>query len=245
MPMPRPGWGSWIIDVLWNQGPSVSTAHPGIEWREDFQPGVDRGHMIGVVEVLVDELPVAPDVEVQGRGIAQGTEIVVPRAPGKGFPVILERRRITRDVDEDEVVPDGMAHRNQTRCVFPGVRVVAATAEEVGTHAQAAVEAVDPGMVGTGQNRLTLARLRHHDSPAMPADIVENPDHAVVIAHDDEWHARHLHRRDIAWLRNIVTETGEHPGAGEESLVLRLQPFGTGVAFVGKAAAVTGCRPES
>ena len=244
MPMPRPGWGSRIRRRVVKPGTLRVDGHPGVERREDFQLGVDRGHVIGVVEVLIDELPVALDVEVQGRGIVEGAEVVITGAPGERFPVILEFRRVARDVDEDEVMPDGMAHRHQTRRVPSGIRIVAAATEKMGAHAQAAVEAVDPRMIGTGQDRLAPAPFRHHDRPAMPADIVEDPDHAVVIAHDDERHAGHLHRRDVSRLGNVVTETGKHPCAGEDSLVLRLQPLGAGVAFVGKAAAVSGRRPE-
>ena len=196
--------------------------------------------MVGVVEILVDQLPVALHVEIQPAGMAQGGEVVGCGAPGEGLPMLLEGRRLAGDVDEDEVVPQRMAHRHQPRRVGAGVAVVAAAAVEMRPCAQPAVQPVGPAVIGAGQQLPVPARRGHHHRAAMAADVVEDADGALAVAQDEQRHAGHLHRAGIALAGDVVAEAGQHPGAREDALVLRLQPVGTGVAAVGKAAALAG-----
>jgi hypothetical protein len=98
---------------------------------ELLQLGMHGGHMIGIEEVLEDELPVARDIELQGVGITQGGKVVVAHAPRERFPVGFEIDRLARKINEHQIVPDRMAHRHQARRIRPRVRIVALAAEEM------------------------------------------------------------------------------------------------------------------
>ena len=196
-----------------------------------------REHMVGLDVVLHGELPVRLDVEAHRAGMAHGREVVVGETFGRRGEVFGERRRLAVGVDEDPVVPDLGPHRHQARCVLAGLHdVVAVAAVEMGPRAQGAVQAVGPGMVGAGQQLQTRTGLGDHHRAAMAADVVEDAHGALAVTQQEQGHARGLDRHGIARFGNLMGETRDEPGAGEQAFVFEFLPALRGVADIGQGA---------
>jgi hypothetical protein len=90
-------------------------------------------------------------------------------------------------------------------------------------------------MVGAGQQAFALAGFGNDDRAAMAADIVEDADHAIVVAQQHQGHAGQFDGAGIALFGHIVAEARQHPGTRKEALVLQIEPGRVGVAMVRQA----------
>lgn len=107
---------------------------------------VDNAYMVNVDQVLDEELPVALDIDDDLIG---GAALVRPEPPEMFFVggnEILERLRIIGKVDEDPAAPDAMLQRAQPRALEIDLGGLHA-----GCGDELAVDAVQPGMVGTAE----------------------------------------------------------------------------------------------
>ena len=88
------------------------------------QPRVQGGHVVRVAVILVDQLPVTFDIEVQRLSVSKRGEVVLAGPVGKRSKVLLEVDRIACEVDKNQVMPEGVTHRDQTRRIRPWLSVV-------------------------------------------------------------------------------------------------------------------------
>ena len=135
---------------------------------------------------------------------------------------LLERHRVGVEVDEQEALPDGDLDRPQAQ----GVAVDLVLAH-VGRADQAAVEGVCPGVVGALDGALQAAGgVVAEPRAAVPADVVEAAQLALLGAHHDHALAGHVDRHEVAGLVQALVAAGVEPGAREHPLALEVEHLG-------------------
>ncbi len=195
--------------------------------------GMHDGHVVGLDEVLADELPVALEgaavdlVEILHLAEVHAIELLHERRQEA-----LEVRFVGGGVDEDPVVPLAAGHLGQTvRLVIEALDVMNPMAAEVGRVDQAAIEGVAPIMIGADQPTAPAAWFVDQLQAAMPAHIVEGAQPAVLATHQDDRATSHRNRHYIARRRQFVRETAQRPTAGENPVLLELEEPLTGIGF--------------
>src|ERR1700730_1453822 len=97
--------------------------------------------------------------------------------------MLVERRRLSIDVDEDEVEPAAHAHRLQRQTVSREGRILVETvAAELGRGDEAAREIIGPGMPRAGEARASFGGLCHDAHRPVAADVEEAADLSVLAA---------------------------------------------------------------
>ena len=98
-----------------------------------------------------------------------------------------------------------------------------------GTPISVAVEAVGPAVVEAADGLAALARALEQARAAVPADVAEGAQLALVVAqHEHRLRAR-LGGQVRAGLRQLRHVRGELPGALEDPLALELEDLGVAV----------------
>ena len=89
-------------------------------------------------------------------------------------------------------------------------------------------------MVGADQGLALRTGLAHHPGAAVLADIVKHPDLAVMAVDQHQGLAGNGHRVDVAGFGNLVAVSRQHPGAGEQAVVLELEEGLAGIGRIGQ-----------
>ena len=186
---------------------------------------VELEEVVALHEILGEDLPVRfPDM-LFAEGLGVVGEAVAARDDLLHRPKQLIRRRnvgIERDVDP--AIPDIAA--------YAGEAVVALVEGRAFVHprgmAQAAVEAVGPGMIGAGDDLAVAASGKEQAHPVQ-ADVGEGPDLSGMVAHDEDRLIDEPEGEIVAPFRNGVGPAGTDPFPGEDPFLFQGQERFTGI----------------
>ena len=163
--------------------------------------------MIALAVVLHHELPVAPlDDGALMRDLQVRHAVRRGEPPGR-LGLGVEGRRVLPETDEHQ--PARLAAMHRLEPVLGRVEI----RPHVARPQQPPVELVGPLMIRTDQLRRRPLRALADARAAVPARIVERPDHRVGAAHDDDRIGADLHRHVIAGLRDLAGRDREDPVA--------------------------------
>ncbi len=209
-----------------------------LERRHDAaQLRVHARAVVALVVVLDDDLPVGADVVDDPAGGPQVRERVARDAPGD--PAQLGRQRVPglhplgRQVHEQPAAPG--VDRDRVQAELGGLEAVRLAEER--RVADAAVELVAPRVVRAADDALEAARrargvaggrvvaLVRGGQPraAMAADVVVGADVARAVAHDDDLLAGHVHRQEVARLRELLDPADDDPLGPPDPLALPVE----------------------
>src|SRR6266536_13496 len=176
------------------------------------EPGVRRRAVVALEEVLDDDLPVRVRVELDPRVEDELREVEVAREDrGQLSEVLVEWHGLRIRVDEEERAP-GSGARGQKR---PLVLVEAGLAVGARRRAQRSVEGVRPGVVAALDRLAPAAAVDEHRA-AMPADVQECLQLALLVADDEDRDAAGVRRQERTGLGDLVGPAGVLPGARED-----------------------------
>ena len=170
--------------------------------------------MVALHEVLGEDLPVRLPDMLFAEGLGVVGEAVAARDDLLHRPKqVLRRRNVGIQRDVDPAIPDIAAHMREA--------VVAPVEGRARVHprgmAQAAVEAVGPGMVGAGDD-LAVAASGEEQAHPVQADVGEGPDFSGVVAHDEDRLVDEPEGEIVAPFRNGVGPAGTDPFPGKDPL---------------------------
>ena len=131
---------------------------------------------------------------------------------------IDELRALGVEADEDEPLPQPDANGRQPR----GLQAEVVEILGVLGADEPSIEVVDPGVVGALEADRLPARLLDDRRPAVTADVVERPDHAVTGADDDERLVVHLGQEVGPGRRRVLLPPDDEPVAPEPALALEV-----------------------
>ncbi len=202
--------------------------------------------MVELGEGVDEELPVAPDVGPVLVDLGHLAERVALDAGSEIAEVVAHRRGVVRvEVDEDEALPHLGLHGDQAVVGLVEVEELALLLHE----GQRALEVVAPAVVLAGELTAGAARLfpgevvPHELVAAMAADVVEAPDAALLVAHDDHRGAGagQLLGEVAAGAGELLDPPDVQPRPGEDGLPLELVELGgDGVLVVDRGGAQLG-----
>ena len=104
-----------------------------------------------------------------------------------------------------------------------------------GARAQAAVEAVGPGVVGA-LDRAALLRLVHEDGAAVAAHVQEGAQLALAVEHHDQRQAADLRGEHAAGAVELAGVTHVLPGAPEDGVLLGARHLGSAYQLYGSVS---------
>jgi hypothetical protein len=143
-------------------------------------------------------------------------ETVGPQGLGQVGLDLRERRRVGREVDEDETGKDFHVQTPEPqRRAIEGRRHVRGSP-------QRAVEAVGPAVIAADEPRLVPRGLVADPRAAMPAHVEQRVHATVGGADDDDGLAGHLEQEIVPALRNLALVTDAEPGSQEDRTDLGL-----------------------
>ena len=174
--------------------PAVVRVH-----RRDLdQPGVDPRQVVVLHKVFADQLPVSVDVVLDAARQAVLVEAIPSELPDEVAELVLDRRRVGVEADEDETAPLCNPHRVQAHLSdIEGLDVghvegralidghFALGRKQRRTEA-GAIEVVGPGVVRAREEALDLARALTQPRATMATDVVVRAQLACLIARDDD-----------------------------------------------------------
>ena len=199
---------------------------------------MDKGQVIGLAVILNREFPVA--VQREGdRGIRTGMDqrfFEFAPAVDQGCRGVLECRRLTTDIDKDDIPPDMRAHGNQRQvAMVDAFMAVDAGTADMRRAAELTIQIIGPGVIGAGDRPAKLLRLVDQDHAAMPADILEHLDLAGGVAHHQQRHAEEFDRLYHAGSRNVLAEADRGPAVAEQGFPFMAEHVIADVTGVGQA----------
>ena len=159
---------------------------------------MDPRQVVVLHKVLADQLPVGVDVVLDPARQAVLVEAIPSELLDEVAELVLDRRRVGVEADEDETAPLGNPHRMQShltdiesldighvkcRALIDGH--LALGRKQRRTEARA-IEVVGPRVVRTGEEALDLARALTQPRATMATDVVVRAQLACLIARDDD-----------------------------------------------------------
>ena len=207
----------------------VDVATEGVE--------VEDLDVIEVLHVLHHELPVAVEIDhVLGRQprllVVEEGELLLVLGRELG-----ERHRVRIEVDEHPAAPFVAAERRQTGMIRgskPG-RLL-----HVGRAHQLALEVVEPAMVGAAE-LLGVARAAGDLDAAVPADVGECADIAVIVAGDDDRLVHDPERHVVARILDLLHATDAEPVLHEDLFLLELVDLRRGIDVARQVPRLVQC----
>ena len=188
-------------------------------------PRVDELYVVGLDEVLYQELPIGPHhPEVDHPDHPQPRERDVRQTTDQGRGVGLELRCLAAGVHEYPVVPDHGADRDQPVLVHGkafGRLLVRAT--EVGRRSQVAVKVVGPSVIGACHRPADIFRRLNQQRAPVPAHVVNPGDLGPGVANEQDRLASDRDRHHVPGLCQLVREADEGPGILEHPGALELE----------------------
>ena len=134
----------------------------------------------------------------------------------------MHARQSRREAHEDEAHEHLVLERHES--VARGVQPREAV--PVGHADEAPVEAVGPGVIGTGDAAAAVAaRTVEQPRGAMPADVMESAHRAILAAQHQHRLPEELEGVEVPRLRHVAQVAHELPAAAEDAIALALEEF--------------------
>ena len=100
---------------------------------------------------------------------------------------------------------------------------VAAGTADMRSRAQAPVELVAPRVIGAADGALDSAGLGHQDHASVPADVQEDAEPPLAVAHHQQRLAEKVDRPRIARAGHVAGKAERRPVAEEDALLFGLE----------------------
>ncbi|MNO89260.1 hypothetical protein D3C76_807380 [compost metagenome] len=200
----------------------------GVHVHQGAEVLVRRRAVVALEEVVDDVLPVGPDpvgqamAEGQVGDVRRPVQDFVPQLPG----LLAQRARSGIEVDEDEAAE--LFHLDRTQVDLALVEFLQTA--DVRCAGELAVQAVAPGVV-RADDAVDLALPLQHRMRAVLADVVEGPQVAVMIAHHRDRVSGDLGGGVGAGLPDLLHMADPLPRAGNDLLLVQLEPLGIDVGI--------------
>ena len=186
--------------------------------------------MVGII--VGDRLPVErPLAERDSADRLQVLETIGRDLMLIGRHHLVDRRRSGFERDEQESAPGLQRNREEAHLLSlqSGIFVAMGDAD------QSPVSGITPRMIGAGQHFRTAACSVDQPRSAMPADVRESPDLAVVAANDDHALAEIFDRPPFAGLGDLALVADDLRRGAQERTLLRLEELGVVIEPAGQA----------
>ena len=171
-------------------------------------------HVIGLDEVLDDELPVRRHLaEVDGDDVVEPGEVDPLEPVAQGGDELLDRGRGAAQVDEDPVMPGRRPNRREPMApaVEAGRHRARLAPAEVGSEEERAVESVRPRVIRAPDRPSGVSGGVDELEVPVPAHVVEGPDPERAIAHDEQRPPGDGDRHHVAGPGELVRKAREDP----------------------------------
>src|SRR6056297_2777282 len=186
------------------------------------ESGMHPGQVVALAVILDREFPVGLDFELEPAVVAAVIERQVEFGPA-GDEVghrLVKRRGVARDVDPDDIAPDMAADLVEAKLIAAnGLVGVVPRPADMRRGDKRALGRVAPGMIGAANGTFDLAGFLDEDHAAMSADVLKDPDVAVLVTDQQQRHAEKFQRLGIARLGDIGGD-GEPGPLAEQQRVL-------------------------
>ena len=203
-------------DILQRIGLEAAEVDLGVE------PGMDRGDVIALDEIVGIGLPVAGDLELDLLQAGEALHRIRLGQLRQRAQAVGQRLGLEIEIDEEQPAPFADLDRQQRiiLLVEPGGLA------EGRRGPQPPVGAIDPAVVFAAQH-LAMARAVIHEMPGtVAAEIVEAPQGPLAIADDEDAPARDLGGDVIAGIRQLRDRPQELPFPGKDLAPLALEDVG-------------------
>ena len=198
---------------------------------------VDQLHEARVVQLAVVALEVVLDrdlpicLDLVGAAVVEAQRVHVEAVLRDNLGKVAQRdvksRRVHIRVREHERAPRVHLRGHQAEAGHVEVGLVLAARRA----AQAAVEAVGPGVVGA-LDRAALLRLVHEDGAAVAAHVQEGAKLLVAVEHHDQRQAAHLRGEHAAGAVQLAQVPHVLPRAPKDRVALQARHLGVDVPAV-------------
>src|SRR5579885_1592082 len=138
--------------------------------------------MIGLVEGIDAGLPVRAPGAAHVMNHVHALDLIVLDVPGWQAEILLEGWRLAVHVDEDDAAVAAAAHLGEPRPVSDQPPIEGLL---VGDALERAAAAELPAVKRAGETRHAAALVQANPIAPVRTDVVERPDAAVGLAHDD------------------------------------------------------------
>jgi hypothetical protein len=161
---------------------------------------------------------------------------------GRSSAAVHEERGLSREVHEHDVAPDRSPHRKQAEAfaLLRGRQLGTPIAVEMRCRDEPPVEPIAPRMVWTddASRRPSAAPHAGQRCSAVTAQVVEDADLALVIAHDEQGVAGDPHGEEVSVLGHVLSARHADPAVTEESLDLGREDVGIPISDTRQRAAL-------
>lgn len=182
--------------------------------------------VVHVDVVLDEELPVEATLDAHVRELRQERGVVAADVVGQAAQGGEEVGRVGRGVREHHALPLGHRGGQQPPLVEHEVRELLGA---LGHDLQPTVQCEPPPVIGAGHVAIERSTPTDHHHAAVPAEVVERTQHAVLGPHEQQFAAPDLGGEVAAGGRERRRVGHEGPRVVEQEVELAVEPRRVGV----------------